>query len=230
MRFLEHRDSARGVENRMAPVARGFKAIEGQPGRIEGYGSVFGVEDSYGDVVANGAFTKSLAEQKAAGRMPAMLWQHDPRTPIGAWTEMREDNIGLYCIGQLLLTVPAGAEAYEHVKAKTVDGLSIGFETVERTWNYDENIRILNVVRLWEVSLVTFPANSSARVSGHKAAQGIKTIRQFEDFLRDAGFSVAAARAIAAGGFKAKPDPRDEDGSMAELAERIKRAASVFKS
>jgi hypothetical protein len=57
-----------------------------------------------------------------------------------------------------------------------------------------------------------------------KAAQRIRTIREFEDFLRDeGGFSHAAAKAIAAGGFKAS-DPRDEDGPDIEAIKARFRA------
>ena len=48
-----------------------------ETGEFEGYGSVFGVEDSYGDVVVRGAFDASLARWKEKGRLPAMLWQHN---------------------------------------------------------------------------------------------------------------------------------------------------------
>ena len=73
-------------------------------GVFEGYGSVFGNEDSYGDVVAQGAFVDSLKEHKAAGTMPALLWQHDPGQPIGIYTDMREDSRGFVRQG----SAPAG--------------------------------------------------------------------------------------------------------------------------
>lgn len=204
----------------LAVVGRELKLADDKPGLVTGYGSVFGIKDSYGDIVAPGAFKASLADWKAKGRMPAMLWQHDPSEPVGMWTEMEEDGIGLRCSGQLLLTVDKGKEAYEHLKAGTVGGLSIGFQTVERTWNYEEETRTLNKVNLWEVSLVTFPANDAARVSGVKGADRFSTIREFEDFLRDeGGFSHTQAKSIASRGFKAASDARDEpDGLAAVLA------------
>ena len=58
-------------------------------GEFEGYGSVFGVEDSYGDVVVKGAFEKSLASWREKGRLPAMLWQHDT-TSQSAFTQRCE--------------------------------------------------------------------------------------------------------------------------------------------
>jgi len=58
----------------------------------------------------------------------------------------------------------------------------------------------------------------------------MKTIRDFEDFLRDAGFSNAAAKAIAAGGYKAKPDPRDEDGIGDLIRERMEALATLIRA
>lgn len=227
---LERKQGAARPERHLAAIGRGLKAVADKPGLVEGYGSVFGIEDSYGDVVAPGAFKDSIAAWKAKGRMPAMLWQHNSDQPIGTWTDVEEDAVGLKCTGQLLLAVPGGEQAYEHLKAGTINGLSIGFQTVERSWNSETDVRTLLKIDLWEVSLVTFPANDSARVQSVKAALGIRTIRQFEDFLRDAGFSVDAAKAIAARGFKAKPDPRDEDGSLADVSAALKRATELFKS
>ena len=85
----------------------------------------------------------------------------------------------------------------------------------------DEPRRKLEQVELVEVSVVTFPANGKARVAGIKAADDIRTIRDFEAFLRDeGGFSNAAAKAIASHGFKGS-EPRDEDG--ADIAAALRR-------
>ncbi len=225
-RFFELKSA--GAGKHLAAVGRELKAVDDKPGMITGYGSVFGVKDSYGDVVAPGAFAVSLADWSTKGRMPAMLWQHDPSEPVGVWTEMVEDSIGLRCTGQLLLSVPKGQEAYEHLKAGTVGGLSIGFQTVERTWNYEEETRTLNKVNLWEVSLVTFPANDMARVNGVKGAERFKSIREFEDFLRDeAGFSNSQAKAIASRGFKAASDARDEPEGLASVLAALRSVNAV---
>jgi HK97 family phage prohead protease len=199
-----------------------------EDGTFSGYASVFGVEDLGGDIVQRGAFTRSLADHAAKGTMPALLWQHDSRQPIGKFTTVREDATGLYVEGQLALKTAKGAEAYELLKMGALDGMSIGYMTVKYT--YDEKLDVMTLIDidLWEASLVTFPMNESARVGSVKAAS-IATIRQFEDFLRDeGGFSHAAAKSIAAGGFKAKSDPRDEDGGLAELVAAVKRRGTAI--
>lgn len=108
-----------------------------ETGEFEGYGSVFGVKDSYGDIVVPGAFTKSLQTWKEKGRMPALLWQHQTAEPIGVYTEMKEDDVGLYVKGRLLIDDdPLAKRAHGHMKAGSITGLSIGYWLND--WEYDK--------------------------------------------------------------------------------------------
>jgi HK97 family phage prohead protease len=134
-------------------------------GLLEGYASTFGNVDSYGDVIAPGAFMKSLAEHKSAGTMPALLWQHNADDPIGVWTDAREDERGLKVSGRLTLDTKRGAEARALVKDGAL-ALSIGFQT--RDSASENGRRVLKDIKLWEISLVTFPMLSGARVTGVK--------------------------------------------------------------
>jgi HK97 family phage prohead protease len=202
---------------------------------FSGYGARFGNVDSYGDVIAAGAFTKTLKDAKSSGNWPAMLLQHgswlggDDDMPVGVWTDMHEDEEGLFVEGQLAPTT-RGKDAYTLLKMSprpAINGMSIGFIPTEWTMRSkpEEPRRTLKAVNLLEVSLVTFPANGKARVEAVKSSDEIKTIREFEEFLRDVGgFSHAAAKAIAAGGFKA--DPRDEDATAA--MEIVRRNLSIL--
>lgn len=191
-----------------------------ESGIIEGYGSVWDVVDSYGDKVVPGAFERTLKEARATGRMPAMLWQHDPSAPIGVWQEMNEDKTGLHVRGKLADT-QRGREAYELVKLGALTGLSIGY--MVKGYSYDDRsgITTLTDLDLWEVSPVTFPANTEARITGVKAADQIQSVRDFEQFLRDAGFSRKDAERIAAYGFKAQQgEPAASSAKQGEPATR----------
>ena len=158
-----------------------------EDGTFTGYGSVFGVVDSYFDVVAPGAFAESLAAHAAKGTMPAMLYQHDTRALIGVYTSMKEDSVGLYVEGQLALKTALGSDAYELMKIKALTGLSIGYVTREDNYDRATGIRTLKKVDVWEVSPVTFPSNDSSRVASVKSQIAeIKTIRDAEAWLRDA--------------------------------------------
>jgi HK97 family phage prohead protease len=173
------------------------KAVD-EEGVFSGYGSVFGVKDSYDEIVAPGAFAESLAAWKASGRLPPVLWQHRIGEPVGPYTEMAEDAIGLQLVGRLLVKdVQRAREARALMAAKAVNGLSIGFVTREDSYDRVTGIRTLKKVDLWEVSIVTFPANPAAQISTVKSAIGaLKTLADVERHLREQ-HSCTKAEAVA---------------------------------
>ena len=176
-------------------------------GEFEGYGSVFGVEDSYGDVVVRGAFAASLAKWQEKGRLPALLWQHNMSEPIGIYTEMREDDTGLFVKGRLLIDAdPLAKRAHGHMKAGSLSGLSIGYMLDDYDYDKEKGIWILKAIDLWEVSLVTFPANDEARISDVKSLleRGeTPPPSKVEKALREVGFSGTQAKAFMAKGYSA---------------------------
>lgn len=191
-------------------------------GTFNGYGSVFSVKDTYADVVMPGAFTRTLQEAASKGRMPAMLWQHDATQPIGVWTELSQDERGLRVKGQLAINTRAGRDAYELMKLKALDGLSIGYRTRKYVWDETSKVRQLTDVDLVEISPVSFPANDAARVQTVKDGGALPTIRELEDILRDAGLSRTQAKAMLADGYHALRDAAlDPDDPV-----RLLRAAS----
>lgn len=175
-------------------------------GTFEGYASIWGEVDSYDEVVRKGAFADSLRTWSAKGKLPAMLWQHDQKQPIGVWLEMREDSRGLRVKGRLSLEPGSkGAEVYALLKMGAVDGLSIGYVATKWEENTKSGVVTLTQIDLWEVSVVTFPAGPSARVDGVKSLKKegtLPTMSEFEDHLREAGFSKSEAAAIAGNGLK----------------------------
>jgi HK97 family phage prohead protease len=131
-------------------------------GHFTGYASLFGVPDLGRDVVAPGAFAASLAARGVAG--VRMLWQHDPAEPVGRWLSLREDGRGLLVAGQLNLSVQRARELDALLGAGGLDGLSIGFRTV-RARPERGGTRRLEAIDLWEISLVTFPLQTGARIA-----------------------------------------------------------------
>lgn len=198
-----------------------------ESGQFEGYAAIFNRVDQGRDVVAPGAFRRSLVERGIASIK--LLWQHDPAAPIGAFEDIAEDRRGLHVRGRLLLDVQRAREALALIRIGAIDGLSIGYKTIAATLDSATGIRTLKEVDLWEISLVTFPMQEAARVRRVKAGP-IATLRQFESFLRDAGgFSRSQAKAIAAGGFPCLADRRDAGmgeraPGLAELLASIRRA------
>ncbi|MES2349158.1 MAG: HK97 family phage prohead protease [Pseudomonadota bacterium] len=223
---LETRDSVGGREVRNFKFE--IKDIS-DTGVIEGYGSVFDTRDSYDDVIKRGAYAATLAAHKAAGSMPAMLWQHDSNQPIGVWLEMEEDEKGLRVRGQLLLSTVRGREAYELLKMRAMNGLSIGF--MAKSWSYEKELRILTEIDLWELSVVTFPANTKATITGVKSGEPLTT-RTAEQTLRDAGFSRAGAKEFIHRVMKLGEERRDAAQSTAKAlagTERLLKSLQTAK-
>jgi len=155
---------------------------------LAGYASLFGRRDAGGDVVMPGAYAASLAVLGQAGRRVKMLWQHDPAQPIGVWEEVREDARGLWVKGRLLTDVARGREAASLLAAGAIDGLSIGYRA-RRSTRDAEGGRQLAEIDLWEVSLVTFPMQSDARVTAKAEASA-----SAEAALHEVAAALGAAR------------------------------------
>jgi HK97 family phage prohead protease len=130
-------------------------------GVFVGYASLFGKRDSAGDIVMPGAFIQSIKARGAANIR--MLFQHDPAEPVGAWLEMFEDNHGLWVQGRLDKNVQRGSELISLLESGGLDGLSIGFKTVNAIRERGGGRKLITV-DLWEVSLVTFPMLAGARI------------------------------------------------------------------
>lgn len=207
---------------------------------LSGYGSVFGNVDSYGDVIERGAFRDTLAQARKTGIWPAMLSQHggflsaEDMMPIGVWTELEEDDTGLRVKG-VFADTQRGRDAYTLMKMKprpAISGLSIGY--IAKEWSQrtrpEEPRRTLKKIELFEVSLVTFPANTRARGAA-KAAE--MTEREMERLLtRDAGMSRTEAQALMRGGLPALKAMRDAGGGGGDPdgSEVLRRALSVLNS
>lgn len=160
--MLQTKDSGLGLD---------VKAV-GDDGVIEGYASTFNVIDSYGEMVAPGAFKASIAGLKKSKRGLKMLWQHDSHQPIGIWDDLEEDAKGLRVVGRLLKdTVAKAAEAYALIREGALDELSIGYRELESAPHPDQRgVTILKKLDLREVSPVTFGAlGQAARIDTVKS-------------------------------------------------------------
>lgn len=204
-------------------------------GHFEGYASVFGTLDNGGDVVVRGAFSESLDSHRAAGTMPKMLWQHNPAEPLGVWSDMAEDDHGLYVKGRLLTSeIRRAAEVHALMKAGALDGLSIGYVVVESTKDEGTGARRIHKADLWETSIVSFPMNDGARVAAVKAALSngaLPSKKEFESFLREAGgFSRSQAKAFLARGYNGvRPREAGDTHETEEILTLIRATAARIK-
>ncbi|MCK8779077.1 HK97 family phage prohead protease [Rhizobium sp. NTR19] len=213
------------MDKKTAPVLE-IKSLK-DSGEFEGYGSTFGGEpDAYGDVIAPGAYTESLAKHKAKGTMPKLFWQHNADEPIGKWLDASEDDHGLLMKGRLNMEVQRGREAYAFLKAGDIDGLSIGYRIKEYSVDTETGVWTLQKLDLVEVSIVSVGANENAVVQSVKAAKAVHDLteklkagdrlseREFETWLKGLGFSNSQAERAARLHLKGQGEPANaaEDG------------------
>jgi uncharacterized protein len=190
-------------------------------GTFSGYASVYGNKDSYGDIVMPGAFAKTIANRPVV----KILYQHDPHMPIGKG-RLEDSEVGLLVHAQLTLAVSEAQKAFALLKDGVLDSLSIGYRVPAGGEQYDKgrDANLLQEIDLHEVSPVTFPANTLARIIGVKSRKEIQSIRDFEEILRDAGFSRSEATALASHGWKAIEQRDAGDAELAEfLTEQIQK-------
>jgi len=163
----EKKISASMRERKRMSFALQVKSL-GEDGRFAGYASVFDMVDNQKDLMMKGAFARTL---KAGANAVKMLWQHQQGEPIGVFEKIFEDAYGLYVEGRLLLDVQKAREAHALLKAGAVSGLSIGYSPVRYKIDAETGVRMLAEVELFEVSLVTFPANNAATVTVVKSSR-----------------------------------------------------------
>ena len=159
-----------------------------------------------------------------------MLFQHDPAEPIGVWTEIREDERGLFVRGKLSKDVARAREILSLMRGGALDGLSIGFRAVRAKSDPASGIRRIQEADLWEISVVTFPMLPGARIDTVKGRRPLPTVREFECWLtRDAGLTRGDARAVIARGFASLVRERDAAPDNT-LAERIRAATRMINA
>lgn len=231
MTCLELKDAS-NAEIKHLDFAFEVKEVSADARTFSGYASVFGQVDQGRDIVVRGAFTESLQEWKAKGKMPKMLFHHDTRRPIGKWVEMFEDDYGLFCRGSFTNGVKDADEAYALLKDDAIDGLSIGYQTLDDEYDRDTQIRKLIKLRLMETSIVTFPMLESAGVTDVKSFEasidGLANLSDAERLLREAGRSFSRKEAtdfvskIKKIAQREAGDDQGEVNSLKKLAELIR--------
>jgi HK97 family phage prohead protease len=137
---------------------------EGDGMTFTGYASVFNSpsQDLGGfiEYVAPGAFKRSLQSRNEV----KLLWNHDSGEPLaslrGGTMQLVEDERGLKVTATLPQT-SRGKDVAELLRTKVIDSMSFGFNVIKDTWSRDGQTRTLDSVRLFEVSIVSFPAYES---------------------------------------------------------------------
>ena len=195
--------------------------IDGEDGVFKGYASKYNGVDSYGDTILPGAYAKVVSRKK---NLPIFLNHETREVPLGIYTVLKDTDAGLYVEGRLTLSIQRARDVYEALKTGALNGLSVGIALAAEDYELKDprdpwsGRTIKNVSDLREISVCTYPADSNARISAVKS-QDIKSIRDLETALRDAGLSKSDALAFIA---KAKEINIDEK-SRRDSVERVER-------
>lgn len=206
-----------------------IKAI-GDDGTFTAYLSVFDIVDEGMDRITFGAFKNTLAEK---GDTPfPLLYQHDTHEVIGGF-RATEDSIGLKMDPAFFnLDTQRGKEAYSNAKKGLLTGFSVGYSTIKSQRDETTGIRTITELKLWEGSIVTFPMNPKAQLLTVKDDKDLpRTAREFEAFLRDAGWSRSEAKRLVSHGFKgAKDEDAEDEERDASNDEAIQKLKALNKS
>lgn len=158
--------------------------------RVNGYATKFGNANCYGFRIAQGAYSELIA----SGVKPLMFFNHDSwSVPIGRWDSLEENARGLKVSGVLTQGVSLASDVYAALRAGTVDGLSVSIGWNSEDESEEDGILTLSKISaLDEISIVTFPADSKARVSQVLSAddideriESLATVRDLETFLKE---------------------------------------------
>lgn len=138
---------------------------------IIAYAATFHEEpDSYGDIIAPGAFTETLQKWEESNANIPLLFGHrmdDPLLNIGVVTEATQDETGLKVKAVFDMENERGAYAYKLVKEGRLSKLSFAYDVLdaaERTLDNGMTVNELRKLDIFEVSLVPVPANQHAEV------------------------------------------------------------------
>lgn len=162
---------------------------------FEGYASTFGNIDRDGEIIAKGAFDKSLKEFT-----PKLYAQHNLKGiegfPIGDFTTIKVDEIGLFVRAEM----PRDDERVRgviipQIKKGNIDSMSIGF--IGKESEFQGNNKVFTEVMLFEVSLVGIPANERAIITAKSFKETeIKSLKDIETFLKAGGMSQSDAKTL----------------------------------
>ena len=153
-----------------------------------GYAAVFNSDSEplpFIERIAPGAFKRSLQSRNEV----KLLWNHDAGEPLasvrGGTLRLVEDEIGLR-VEATLANTTRGRDVAELIRSKTIDSMSFGFSVIKDSWSPDGSVRTLQAVRLFETSVVSFPAYTSTAgtISVRSASTGIDADQLADALMR----------------------------------------------
>lgn len=167
-----------------------------EAGKISGFFSTYDkTPDSYGDIIEPGAFTGTIERRKATGHPFPMCFNHDFSAVIGAIETIEEKENGPYIEGGFLDT-QLGQDVRKMCLSGAIWQFSFAYEVLKRRDPTEEEkkagvMNVLQELEVFEISVVTVPANQNAVATEVKGAeletkQGKRNSKADEDTIREA--------------------------------------------
>jgi uncharacterized protein len=153
-----------------------------------GYAAVFNSDSEplpFIERIAPGAFKRSLQSRNEV----KLLWNHDAGEPLasvrGGTLKLTEDEIGLR-VEATLANTTRGRDVAELIRSKTIDSMSFGFSVIKDSWSSNGEVRTLEAVRLFETSVVSWPAYTATAgtISVRSASTGIDADQLADALMR----------------------------------------------
>lgn len=218
---------------------------------LEGLASTFGNIDRTGDIIERGAFKSTIKLMKAGDRVIRLLNQHHMDQPIGIVDVLKETDAGLFMVARMPRENSTVKDMLPLLKMGALSDFSIGFNIKDSDMD-DKGIRTIKDIDLFEVSVVTIPANEKAKITSVKKdtdedkvidihkAEAITSKRDFERMLRDSGLFTRKAAEILTKRFNEddqgepeKPNTKQGepvgDVKFQELMEAIEKTKNSYK-
>lgn len=225
-----------------------IKAAADKPG-IVAYASTFDrVPDSYGEIVAPGAFTETLKAWEESGNTIPLLYNHifdDPFMNIGSVRSAKEDDKGLLIEADFDTDNETAMQVYRLVKEGRLSKMSFAFDVLEAanvTLEDGTKVRELRKLEIFEVSVVLVPANSYAEIIDAKAGRRNSkadedTINEITEALEGALEKLHSLLAVEEEQPEPEPEPdanpeepAEANGEEQEAKERQKAALQYINS
>lgn len=150
-------------------------------GQVKALVSVFGNEDSYGDIVREGAFAEDLERWKSSGDPIPFIWSHDwsdPFAHVGHVLSAEETKDGLVVTAQIddLDTNPKAQQVHRLLKGRRVTQMSFAYDVLEGAFVESDEHKYggyyeLRKLAVHEVGPCLIGANRETELLAAKAAQ-----------------------------------------------------------
>lgn len=166
------------MKNKIFNLPLEFKTKSSEDGvlTIEGYANTTS-KDRVGDIIIEEAWKKGGMDNFL--KNPVILAFHDHHRPIGEVKDYYVDQRGLSITANIS---KAAGDVYELIKEGILKAFSVGFRVKDADYDVNSDIFVIKDLELFEVSVVSVPANADSLFSLKKS---FNSSSEYEDFKKD---------------------------------------------